>query len=98
MPAGSVARRFARARDISSGRVCGAVLATLFFFLLPVAANAYTLVLRGGRHVTVPDDFKVTPTAVVYEASPGLSVTVWLKNIEVAATEKANAEPAGSFA
>jgi hypothetical protein len=74
------------------------VLATLFFFLLPVAANAYTLVLRGGRHVTVPDDFKVTPTAVLYEAAPGLSVTVWLTNVDVAATEKANAEPAGSFA
>lgn len=98
MPARSLARRLARAGALSSGRVCGAVLATLFFFLLPVTANAYTLVLRGGRHVTVPDDFKVTPTAVVYEASPGLSIPIRLTNIDVAATEKANAEPAGSFA
>ena len=97
MPAGSLARRFARVGALSSGLVRGAVFVTLFF-LLPVAANAYTLVLRDGRQVTVPDDFKVTPTAVLYEASPGLSVTVWLTNVDVAATEKANAEPAGSFA
>ena len=98
MSASSLARRFAYASGISPGRVSGALLATLFFFLLPVAANAYTLVLRSGRHVTVPDDFKVTPSAVIYEPSPGFSVTVWLTNIDVAATERANAEPAGSFA
>jgi hypothetical protein len=66
--------------------------------MLPAAASAYTLVLRNGRHVTLPDDFKVTPAAVIYEASPGFSVTVWLSNVDVAATERANAEPAGSFA
>lgn len=98
MSASSLARRFAYASGISSARVSGALLATLFFFLLPVAANAYTLVLRSGRHVTVPDDFKVTPSAVIYEATPGFSVTVWLTNVDVAATERANAEPAGSFA
>jgi hypothetical protein len=74
------------------------LLATLLFLLLPVAADAYTLVLRSGRRVNVPDDFKVTPAAVVYEASPGFSVTVWLSNVDVAATERANAEPAGNFA
>ena len=97
MSAGSLARRFAQASGISSGRVSRVILATLFFFLLPVAANAYTLVLRSGRHVTVPADFRVTPAAVVYEASPGFSVTVWLTNVDLAATERANAEPAGSF-
>jgi hypothetical protein len=98
MPAGSLSCRLARVGGLCSARVSGAVLATLLFFLLPAAANAYTLVLRGGRHVTVPEDFKVTPAAVVYEAAPGLSVTVWLTNVDVAATERANAEPAGSFA
>jgi hypothetical protein len=73
-------------------------LATLLFLLLPVAVDAYTLVLRSGRHVTVPEDFRVTPTAVTYEASPGFSVTVWLSNVDFAATERANAEPEGSFA
>lgn len=98
MSAFNLARRFAYASGASCGRVAGAVLATLLFLLLPVAANAYTLVLRSGRHVNVPEDFRVTPAAVIYEASPGFSVTVWLTNVDVAATERANAEPAGSFA
>jgi hypothetical protein len=98
MSASSRARRFACGGGVPSGRAFKAVLATLFFLLLPSAADAYTLVLRSGRQVTVPDDFKVTPAAVVYEASPGFSVTVWLANVDVAATERANAEPAGSFA
>lgn len=91
-------RLFARASGASPGRVAGAVLAALFVLLLPAAADAYTLVLRSGRKVTVPDHFRVTPSAVIYETSPGFFVTVWLANVDAAATEKANAEPAGSFA
>ncbi|HEV7891983.1 MAG TPA: hypothetical protein VGP08_15165 [Pyrinomonadaceae bacterium] len=93
----SLARRFASASGFTSGRVCAAVIAALSVFLLPVAAAAYTLVLRSGRQVNVPGDFKVTPAAVIYETSPGFFVTVWLANVDTAATEKANAEPAGSF-
>lgn len=98
MSANSLARRPAYRGNISSGRVFRIGLAALLFLMLPVAANAYTLVLRSGRHVTVPDDFKVTPAAVIYEASPGFSVTVWLSNVDFDATERANAEPAGNFA
>jgi hypothetical protein len=97
MSAGSLARRSASASCFTSGRLSAAVLAALFVFLLPAAADAYTLVLRSGRQVTVPGDFRVTPSAVTYEASPGFSVTVWLANVDVAATERVNAEPAGSF-
>ena len=39
MLAGSLARRFAYASGAPSGRVAGAVLAALFFFLLPAAAQ-----------------------------------------------------------
>lgn len=98
MSARSLARRFVHASGASYGRAAGAVLAALFVFLLPAAADAYTLVLRSGRHVNVPGSFRVTPSAVIYEASPGFSVTVWLSNVDTAATERANAEPAGSFA
>ena len=97
MSAVSLARRFAHASGISYGRVSGVLLATLILLLLPAVADAYTLVLRSGRQVNVPDNFKVTPAAVIYEASPGFSVTVWLTNVDTAATERANAEPAGSF-
>lgn len=98
MSASNLARRFTHASGISSGRVYRALLVTLVFLLLPVAADAYTLVLRSGRQVNVPDNFEVTHAAVIYEASPGFSVTVWLTNVDTAATERANAEPAGSFA
>ena len=94
----SLARRFASAGGVSLGRASGALLAALLLLLLPVAASAYTLVLRSGRRVAVPDDFKVTPAAVIYEAAPGFSVTVWLTNVDIGATERANAEPEGSFA
>jgi len=83
---------------VSSRRVFRLGLAALLFLVLPVAADAYTLVLRSGRHVTVPDDFRVTAGAVTYEAAPGFRVTVWLLNIDFAATERANGGPAGSFA
>lgn len=93
----SLARRFASVDGSTYGRVCAVVIAALLVLLLPAAADAYTLVLRSGRQVNVPGDFKVTPAAVIYETSPGFYVTVWLANVDTAATEKANAEPAGSF-
>jgi hypothetical protein len=98
MSAQSFARRPVSEGSVSSVPLFRLGLATLLFLLLPVAADAYTLVLRNGRHVTVPEDFRVTPTAVTYEAAPGFSVTVWLSNVDFAATERANAEPEGSFA
>lgn len=71
--------------------------AALLFLMLQIAANAYTLVLRSGRLVTVSDKFKVTRTAITYESSPGYWVTVWLSNVDIAATERANGESVGSF-
>jgi hypothetical protein len=97
MSANTFARRPARSWSVSSVRLFRAGLAALLFFMLPLAAHAYTLVLRSGRVVTVSDTFKVTPAAIIYEASPGYWVTVWLSNVDIAATEKANNEPAGSF-
>lgn len=97
MSANILARRSTQGRSVSSRRLLQAGLATLIFFMLPVVANAYTLVLRSGRLVSVSDTFKVTRSAIIYEASPGYWVTVWLSNVDIAATEKANSEPAGSF-
>lgn len=85
-------------RRVSPGRFFRLGLAALIFLLLPAAAHAYTIVLRSGRHVTVPDDFRVAAGAVTYETSPGFRVTLWLSNVDFDATERANGEPAGSFA
>jgi hypothetical protein len=65
--------------------------------LLAVAASAYTVVMLGGRHVEIPDRFTVTPLALTYEAAPGINITILMSSIDIAATERANNEPAGAL-
>jgi hypothetical protein len=97
MSASILARLAIRRSSVSFRRPLNAGLAMLLFFLLADAANAYTLVLRSGRHVTVSGKFEVTPAAIICEVSPGYRVTVRLSSVDFAATERANSEPAGSF-
>ena len=61
------------------------------------AAMAYTIVFRDGRRVEVPPVFVLTTTTLSYEAAPGISRTVQLILIDVAATERVNNEAPGSF-
>lgn len=65
--------------------------------LLPVAACAYTVVMRGGHRVEIPDKFEVTETALTYETTRGIYVTLQMSSIDIAATERANGEGAGSL-
>lgn len=65
--------------------------------LLPVAACAYTVVMRGGRRIEIPSTFIVTTKTLTYEAAPGINITLMMTGIDVAATERANNEPAGSL-
>ncbi len=65
--------------------------------LLPVMASAYTIVMRGGHQVRIPDKFEVTQITLTYEAAPGINVTLQISNIDIAATERANREPQGSL-
>src|SRR2546430_4314549 len=69
------------------------VLVLLFVSL----ASAYTIVMRGGKRIQIPDRFTLTPTVLTYQASPGMNVTLQLAAIDIAETERANGEPAGSF-
>jgi hypothetical protein len=82
-------RKFRRA---SSGFV-----ALLLLLLLPVVASAYTVVMRSGRRVEIPDTFIVTLTTLTYEAAPGINVTLQLSSIDIPATERANNETTGSL-
>ncbi|HEX8072460.1 MAG TPA: hypothetical protein VF546_21110 [Pyrinomonadaceae bacterium] len=77
----------------ATGLLCACVLVCL----LPCAVAAYTLVMRDGHRIEVPDHFNVTPTTLTYEAAPGLYVTVQLTQLDIAATERANREPPGSL-
>lgn len=69
----------------------------LLAVLICGTAAAYTIVMRGGRRVEVPNEFELTRTMLIYEAAPGVSVTLPLDHIDVEATERANDGPAGSF-
>lgn len=71
--------------------------AVALMFMLSAAANAYTVILRDGRSVEIPDTFSVTRAGITYEYSTGLYVTIQMTSIDVAATERRNGEPQGSL-
>ncbi len=70
---------------------------TVLVVLLVVTANAYTIVMRDGRRLEIPSRFVVTASTLTYEVQPGIQVTLQMAAIDVAATEKANNEPAGAL-
>ena len=69
----------------------------VLFLLLPIVAHAYTLVLRDGRRVEIPENFVVSSSTLTYEVSAGIQITVQLNAVDIAATEKANNETKGSL-
>ncbi len=71
--------------------------AVVFLALSVSAVNAYTVVMRGGRHVEIPNEFTVTNSTLTYEVSNGFQVTIQLNAVDIPATERANGEPAGSL-
>ncbi|HEU4762652.1 MAG TPA: hypothetical protein VFS74_10055 [Gemmatimonadales bacterium] len=83
-----------RRKGESAGRVPAVVL---FLLLGAASANAYTLVMRDGRRVEIPDAFTVTSSTLTYEVSSGIQITIQLSGVNIAATERANGEAAGSF-
>jgi hypothetical protein len=62
-----------------------------------LTANAYTIVMRDGRRLEIPDKFNVTGSTLTYKAGSDIQVTVQLNTVDIAATEQANGEAAGSF-
>jgi hypothetical protein len=74
------------------------LLAIVFLLgALSGVASAYTLVMRNGRRVEVPAKFALTEKTLTYEAAAGINVTLLLAVVDIAATERANNEPKGSF-
>jgi hypothetical protein len=72
---------------------------SLIAFLLTVSlvANAYTVVMRGGKRIEIPSYFTVTNSTLTYEVAPGVQITLATAAIDIAATEIANKELPGSF-
>jgi hypothetical protein len=76
----------------------GPPLAALMILLLfPLAGYAYTLVLRNGRRIEIPDRFVVSQSWLIYETAPGMSVSMQIATIDIDETELANGESPGSF-
>lgn len=71
--------------------------AALAVCVLAVSSSAYTLVMRGGRRVEVPEKFLLTKTTLTFEAAPGINVTLQLAHVDIEATERENREPQGGF-
>lgn len=72
-------------------------IAALFLALTASVASAYTLVMRDGRRVEIPNEFTVTTSTLTYEVGSGIQITIQLASIDVAATERANGQQNGSF-
>jgi hypothetical protein len=69
----------------------------VFMFMLAVTANAYTVVMRGGKRVEIPSRFVVTASTLTYEAAPGVQITLQMAAIDIGATDDANNEQPGSL-
>ena len=69
----------------------------LFVVVTATVANAYTIVMRDGRKIEIPNEFTVTKTTLTYEVGSGIQITVQLSGVDVPATERANSEAPGAF-
>lgn len=73
------------------------IMAVVFLVLTATVANAYTLVMRNGRRVDIPNEFTVTASTLTYTVGSGIQITVQLSGIDIAKTERVNGEASGSF-
>jgi hypothetical protein len=73
------------------------LFAALFLFLTVSVANAYTVVMRDGRRVEIPNEFAVTNSTLTYDIGNGIQITMQLNTVDIAATERANGQAQGSL-
>lgn len=72
--------------------------AGLLLALSVSAVNAYTVVMRDGRRVEIPNEFTVTNSTLTYQVGNGFQITIQLNAVDIAATERANGETQGALA
>jgi hypothetical protein len=71
--------------------------AVLFVALTAFTVSAYTIVMRDGRRVEIPNDFTVTKSTLTYQAGQEIQITIQLNTIDIPATERANREQPGAL-
>jgi hypothetical protein len=69
----------------------------LFLVVTATVANAYTLVMRNGRRVEIPNEFVISGSMLTYQVGSGIQMTLQLSGIDIAKTERVNSEAPGSF-
>lgn len=69
----------------------------VFLALTVSAVNAYTVIMRDGRRVEIPNEFTVTNSTLTYEVGNGIQITIQLNTVDIAATERGNSEAQRSF-
>ncbi len=84
-------------RDLRALKVRHFFSAACLLFCLAATANAYWIVMRGGKRIEIPEQFHVTPLTLTYETAPGFWVTLQMAAIDIPATELANNEKPGSL-
>ena len=82
---------------LSAKRIRLTLLGMFLSLFLPLAASAYTVVLRDGRRIEVAENFVVGSSTLTYEVSAGIQITLQLNAIDIAATERANNEVKGAL-
>lgn len=73
------------------------LFAALFLSLTVTVVNAYTVVMRDGRRVEIPNEFTVTNSTLTYAMGNGIQVTMQLNTVDIGATERANGEAQGAL-
>jgi hypothetical protein len=71
--------------------------ASVLTVIIASGASAYTLVMRDGRRVEIPENFIVTKSTLTYQVTADIQVTVQLASIDVTATERLNKQRSGSL-
>jgi hypothetical protein len=72
-------------------------LSVVLLALTASVASAYTIIMRDGRRVEIPNEFSVTNSTLTYEAGPGIQITIQLASVDIAATERFNGQPKGAL-
>jgi len=73
------------------------LFAALFLFLTVTVVDAYTVVMRDGRRVEIPNEFTVTNSTLTYDVGNGMQITIQLNAVDIDATEHANGEAQGAL-
>ncbi len=73
------------------------LFAALFLSLTVSVVNAYTVVMRDGRRVEIPNEFTVSNSTLTYDVGNGMQITIQLNTVDISATERANGDSRGSL-